>query len=132
MTKLSVFIFDLFVLSVFGSVTFGDKFVPRTGRRGFAPRGGRTAEEPAGSSYLPPTAAAPEAYGAPDYYDDYEEEPQASYSEPQVKFYLITIKFIYSEKATKYMNFTRKNVCKKVTWAFLLLIMTCCFADTFL
>ena len=78
--------------------------MPRTGRRGFAPRGGRTAEEPAGSSYLPPTAAAPEAYGAPDYYDDYEEEPQASYSEPQVISYLITIR--------------EKNVCKKVTWAF--------------
>ena len=87
------------MLSVFGSVTLGDKFVPRTGRRGFAPRGGRTAEEPAGSSYLPPTAAAPEAYGAPDYYDDYEEEPQASYSEPQVKFYLVTKR--------------EKNVCKR-------------------
>ena len=78
--------------------------MPRTGRRGFAPRGGRTAEEPAGSSYLPPTAAAPEAYGAPDYYDDYEEETQASYSEPQVKFYLIT-------------KYTRNFFCKKVTWA---------------
>ena len=78
--------------------------MPRTGRRGFAPRGGRTAEEPAGSSYLPPTAAAPEAYGAPDYYDDYEEETQASYSEPQVKFYLIT-------------KYTRIFFCKKVTWA---------------
>ena len=80
--------------------------MPRTGRRGFAPRGGRTAEEPAGSSYLPPTAAAPEAYGAPDYYDDYEEEPQASYSEPQVKFYFITM---YTRK---------KNVCKKVLGPF--------------
>lgn len=59
--------------------------MPRTGRL-TGRRGGRS-EAPAGSSYLPPTGAAPEAYGAPDYYDDYEEEPQASYSEPQVKFY---------------------------------------------
>ena len=92
--------------------------MPRTGRRGFAPRGGRTAEEPAGSSYLPPTAAAPEAYGAPDYYDDYEEEPQASYSEPQVKFYLINIR--------------EKKCLQKGNFGLLLLIMTCCFADTFL
>ena len=47
---------------------------------------------PAGSSYLPPTAAS-NGYGAPqasyggandDYYDDYEEDQQPSYSEDQV------------------------------------------------
>ena len=46
---------------------------------------------PAGSSYLPPTAAS-NGYGAPqasygggnDYYDDYEEDQQPSYSENQV------------------------------------------------
>ena len=47
---------------------------------------------PAGSSYLPPTAAS-NGYGGPqasygggndDYYDDYEEDQQPSYSENQV------------------------------------------------
>ena len=52
-----------YALLVFGSVTLGD-------------------HAPAGSSYLPPTAAT-NGYGAPDYYDDYEDQ-QPSYSEPQV------------------------------------------------
>ena len=64
---------------------------------------------PAGSSYLPPTAAS-NGYGAPqasygggndDYYDDYEEDQQPSYSEDQVghilpKEFEISIKIIDS------------------------------------
>ena len=57
---------------------------------------------PAGSSYLPPTAAS-NGYGAPqaaygggndDYYDDYEEDQQPSYSEDQVGLFLFVVNAI--------------------------------------
>lgn len=75
------------IFAVFGSVAFGDH------------------SSPAGSSYLPPTAAST-GYGAPggqpsygggndDYYDDYE-EPQASYSEPAQVSIIIFVTFLKS------------------------------------